>query len=142
MQRTVALSSMEAEYIGGCEITRNIHWLNQALTELGFRSDQATIDLHSLALNNSNPIPIKIDNKSAITFASEPMVQQRSRHVDIKYHYLRDKLDDKTVVLDFIPTGDMTADIFTKPLPTPLFRKFRSALGVTSIEGFGGCVEL
>jgi hypothetical protein len=168
MQHTVALSSMESEYIGGSEITRNIFWLDQALTELGFRDASLNLTNFSLGLigqsksnkplnptkqaNNPKPlnptkqasprVKVYMDNKSAITFASEPMVQQRSRHVDIKCHYIREKLDANLIELIFLPTAQMVADILTKPLTPPPFTKFRKALGVHPIEGLEGSVEL
>lgn len=147
MQHTVALSSMESEYIGGCELARNVNWLNQALKEFGLRSKKSQnetgyIDTNLLDLNSKNPIKLYLDNKSAIIFAEEPMVQQRSRHIDVKYHYIREKVNDKLLELEFIPTKEMTADILTKPLPAPQFRKLRTKLGVLSLEGFQGCVKL
>jgi hypothetical protein len=57
----------------------------------------------------------------------------RSKHIDVKYHFLRDLAKDEVINLIFCRSEDQVADIFTKPLKTPLFHKLRELLGVCSL---------
>ena len=115
LQSIVALSSMEAEYVGACEITKIISWLSQCLDEL--RHVRGTTRL-------------KTDNLSSKTFAEDDMVRARSKHVDIKFHYVRDQIKKGLMKLEYCPTGEMIADALTKPLNAPLFKKFRGMMGI------------
>ena len=119
MTQIVALSSMEAEYIGACEFTRVGVWLRRCLDELGFIQDQAT--------------KLGCDNKSAITFANEAMIQNRSKHIDTRYHYIREKIADKSISIFYQPTNEMPADMLTKPLQVGPFNKCRTAMGIIEV---------
>ena len=119
LQTIVALSSMESEYIGACEAARIGMWLRRGLKEIGF--------------SPSGPTSIGIDNKSAKIFAEESMTQNRSKHIDTKYHYVRERVAEGSVELPYIPTHEMPADIFTKPLGPTQFCKLRKALGVVRV---------
>ena len=110
---------MEAEYIGACEFVRVGVWLHRCLGEIGF--------------DQRNPIPLGCDNKSAIVLANEAMVQNRSKHIDTRYHYIREKINDKTMELYYQPTNEMPADMLTKPLAAAPFRKCRDAMGVLRV---------
>ena len=100
LQSVVALSSIEAEYVGACELTNIISWLSQCLDEL--RHVRGTTRL-------------KTDNLSSKTFAEDDMVRARSKHVDIKFHYVRDQIKKGLMKLEYCPTGEMIADTLTKP---------------------------
>lgn len=119
LQTIVALSSMEAEYIGACEFTRIGVWLRRCLSEIAFPPKQATL--------------LGCDNKSAITFAEEFMIQNRSKHIDTKYHYIREKIKEKSISLFYVPTKEMPADILTKPLALAPFRKCRRSMGILRV---------
>ena len=119
MENIVALSSMEAEYIGACEMIKVISWLRQCLKEIGRYQDGAT--------------ELRIDNLSAKMFAEEYMVQNRSRHIDTKYHYIREKIVEGMIKLVHQPTKQMAADALTKPLGPKQFKKFRSMMGVKRV---------
>ena len=120
MESVIALSSMEAEYIGACEITKLIVWLKQCLNEIGKQQKEATV--------------LKIDNMSAKIFAEEYMVQNRSKHIDTKYHYIREKIVEGMIKLVHQPTKQMPADALTKPLGPTLFKRFRKMMGVIQIH--------
>ena len=119
MQSIVALSSMEAEYIGGCELVRIMMWLKRCLSEL--------------KLDKGEAMAIGMDNKSAKMFAEEYMVQNRSKHIDTKYHYIRERVAEGMVKLFYQPTKDMPADLLTKPLGPALVEKFRKMMGVRRV---------
>ena len=128
MQQIVALSSMESEYIGACEFTRSGVWLGRCLNEIGFGS--------------SLPTQLGIDNKSAITFAEERIVQNRSKHIDTKYHYIRECIADKKIELFYQPTKEMPADIMTKPLPPKAFIHCGELLGIFQVAHDRVCLGL
>lgn len=119
MESIIALSSMEAEYIGACEMVKVIMWLRQCLKEIG--RDQIA------------PTTLGIDNTSAKIFAEEYMVQSRSKHIDTKYHYIRERIVEGMIKLVHQPTKDMPADALTKPLGPKLFNRFRRMMGVTRV---------
>ena len=77
---------------------------------------------------------IREDNQSAICMATNPVFHARTKHVDLKYHFVRDHVEKKTIVLEYCPTENMTADILTKNLQAPWFVKLREQLGVTRVE--------
>lgn len=73
MEAIVTLSSMESEYVGACEISRVIKWLRQCLDEIGYAQ--------------SKPTTLFTDNKSSKLFAEETIVQNRSKHIDVRYQF-------------------------------------------------------
>jgi len=73
---------------------------------------------------------ICIDNKSAQAFAKNPIFHDRSKHIDTRYHFIRECIASKEVELKYVKTQDQVADIFTKPLKIEDFRRMRAMLGV------------
>ena len=78
------------------------------------------------------PISIKCDNKSAISISKNPVLHSKTKHIPIKYHFLREQVAQKVVKLEYVPTKEQTADIFTKPLAREPFEDLRDKLGVVS----------
>ena len=81
---------------------------------------------------------IFVDNKSAIALAKNPVLHDRSKHIDTRYHYIRECVTKMDVQLEYVKTNDQVADIFTKPLKREDFIKMRSLLGVTKSSLRGG----
>ena len=80
------------------------------------------------------PTPlVYCDNQAALKLADHPTSFQRSKHIDVKYHYSRECIANGLVRVQYCPTRDMTADILTKMLPRPAFEKHRPALGVNDV---------
>jgi hypothetical protein len=115
-QHTVATSSCEAEYIGQCNATKEAVWLRLLLRETGYPVEGPTV--------------IFADNKSAIALANTPAYHGRSRHIDIQYHYTREKVNNNTVQLLYLPTTEMVADGLTKPLGQIKHKRFINPLGL------------
>jgi hypothetical protein len=115
-QKTVALSSTEAEYMCLSDTTRQIIWIESLFKEMNF-------DISNIALCG--------DNQGAIFLASNPAQEHRSKHIDIQYHYIRECVEEKKVILHFVPTTEQIADIMTKCLSYDKFKKFRNQLGIT-----------
>ena len=114
-QSTVALSSMEAEYMSACAATQEAIWLRSVLIDLGI-------------MQKTEGIVINEDNKSCIEFSNNPGSYRRTKHIDIKYHFVRERTLTGEVKLEYIPTKSQIADIFTKALAKDLFTKFRDLL--------------
>ena len=81
-----------------------------------------------------NAVQIKCDNENAIKLASNPVFHARTKHIEVHYHFLREKVLKKEVELLGVRTNDQVADIFTKALEKPKFQLFRDALGVVSVH--------
>lgn len=118
-QPTVALSSMEAEYMAASVATQQTIWLRNLFTELNFQQHESST--------------LFLDNRSAIHLASDPQFHNRSKHIDIRHHFVRERQDDGTINIVWIPTEEMAADILTKSLPRPKFEKLRFMLGMTPV---------
>ena len=115
-QKSISLSSTEAEYYSMTHALKEALWIRLLLSLLSFPSD--------------SPFPLLSDNQSACALANNSAITSRSKHIDIRYHFIRDHIADGTFCTHWVPTADMPADIFTKPLPLPLFLKHRTALGL------------
>ena len=113
-QRTVALSSCEAEYMALTEALKECLWVHHLLTELNVR--------HTL------PITIHVDNQAAIALANNPVAHQRTKHMDIRYHFVREHIASGLIAVRYVPTGDNIADVFTKATPVPVFRTHQPKL--------------
>ena len=74
-------------------------------------------------------IPIKCDNTSAINLSKNPIQHSRTKYIEIRHHFLKDHVQNKNIILEFVPTKDQLADIFTKPLNLDRFQLIRGELG-------------
>jgi hypothetical protein len=111
-QRGVTLSSSEAEYVAVSEVCAEVLFIKQVLEFLGV---QVVL-----------PIEIMVDNIGAIFLANNYTMSQRTRHIDIRYHFVREYIEDGTVIIKFVRSEDNDADIFTKNLGTQLYHKHSS----------------
>ena len=114
-QKTVALSSTEAEYMSLSDTSRQLVWIRSLFFELGIQL---------------SPIPLYGDNQGSIFLASNPVQEKRSKHIDLRYHYIRDMVQSKQVELFFVEGAENPADMFTKNLGRIKFLKFREQLGL------------
>lgn len=99
-QPIVALSSTEAEYIALSSSVREVIWIRQLAKEVDDKFDGPTL--------------IWCDNQSTIKLAESEAYRPRTKHIDIRFHHTREKIDNKTITIEFCPTGEMTADSLTK----------------------------
>jgi len=112
-----ALSSCEAEYIAACEATKEVVFLRALLKDLGFEQLGST--------------RIYVDNTGAINMAKNPVISKKSKHIDLRFHYLRHMVASEAVELVHVNTEDNVADMLTKSLGKTKLRKFRDlAMGV------------
>ena len=112
-QRSTSLSTAEAEYIAAADAAREAIWLRQFLSELGF-PQESTI--------------IYEDNQAAIALATDHGVSRRTKHIDVRHHFLRDCVTTGKLVLCYLSSKEMVADILTKAVNTIQFNKLRDVL--------------
>ena len=115
-QPTVSRSSAEAEYCGVANAVAETIWLRNLLLELHRPVSTATI--------------VYCDNVSAIYLSTNPVQHQRTKHIEIDIHFVRERVAVGTVRVLHVPSAHQYADIFTKGLPSSLFTSFRSSLSV------------
>ena len=113
-QPTVALSSCEAEYIGLAATAQESLYLTQLLSSMNGKPYKCT--------------KIHEDNQGAIALTKNPVSRQRSKHIDIKYHFLRDVVKNGKIDISYCPTAEMVADTFTKPASKVKLTKFKTFL--------------
>lgn len=101
-QKIVALSTTESEYVAAASAAKEAIWLRKLLDGLGIKSDE--------------PITLKIDNQSAIRLSKNPEYQKRTKHIDVRYHFLREKVLNKEINTEYICAKEQLADLFTKAL--------------------------
>jgi hypothetical protein len=77
---------------------------------------------------------LRVDNKSAIDLAKNPVHHERSKHVETKFHYIRKSVEDGKISLEQVSTGDQLADIMTKSLTRVKFQELRDRIGVVNIK--------
>lgn len=86
--------------------------------------------MFDLNVDCKNPLLIYEDNQSAIAMSKNPQFHGRSKHIDINFHYVREKVDENVIILEYCPAEIMIADIFTKGLSSDKFKKLRQMLGM------------
>ena len=90
--------------------------------------------LRELMHEQAGPTKLMCDNKSAIALAKNLVFHGRSKHIDIKYHYIREQVKDGEIELNFCRSEDQIADILTKPLKADLFERLKTMLGVMNFQ--------
>jgi hypothetical protein len=118
-QRVVALSSCEAEYIASANAACQGIWLSRLLGELlGIQTPK---------------VKLLVDNKSAIALSKNPVHHDRSKHIDTRFHFIRDYVE-REVDIDHVSTTEQLADILTKALGRIRFAELREKLGVIRVQ--------
>lgn len=115
-QTTVALSSTEAEYVSLSQAACDAIWLRNVLREIG--------------IDCCSPTTLYEDNQSCIHIASEPCDQKRLKHLDIRYHFIRECIQAGEIKVEYLPTQKQVADMFTKSLPVSSFKNHCATLGL------------
>ena len=118
-QTLVAQSSTEAEYIAAAHAAREICWLRSFLDELGARQP--------------GPTKLLLDNQSTIAIVKNNKFHARTKHIDIRYHFIREAVEQGTIAVDYVSTSENVADGFTKPLSRPSFDIFVRELALQPI---------
>ena len=117
-QTSISLSTTEAKYIAAVECCTQVEWMKQTLKDIKIIFEEPTV--------------IHCDNTSAISLSKNPVQHSKAKHIPIKFHYLREQATNKNIKLEYIPTKEQVADIFTKPLNRETFEHLRQKLDVIS----------
>ncbi|GKE81695.1 retrovirus-related pol polyprotein from transposon TNT 1-94, partial [Tanacetum coccineum] len=117
-QKSIEISTTEAEYIAMSGCCAQILWMSSQLTNYGFAFKK---------------IPMYCDNRSAIALCCNNVQHSRSKHIDIRHHFIREQVEKGMVELYFVTTDYQLADIFTKALPRERFEFLLSRLGMKSM---------
>ena len=118
-QKVVALSSCEAEYIAGAGAACQAVWLTRLLKDVTGEAPQAP--------------RLKMDNMSAIALSKNPVLHDRSKHIDTKYHFIRECVDKGDLLLEFASSQEQLADLMTKALGRSRFCELREKIGVVNL---------
>ena len=111
----MSLSTAEAEYISAGSNCSQLVWKKQMLKEYNVEQDVLTL---------------YCENLSAINISKNPIQHSRTKHNDIRHHFIRDLVEEKIVTLEHVDTEEQLADIFTKALDAKQFEKLRGKLGI------------
>src|SRR3954470_23981687 len=112
----IALSTMEAEYIATAAAVQEAVWLRSLLISL------------EVVPHAADPVTLHSDSMSSIDYSKDFKFHGRTKHIEIKYHFIRNKKDE--VYLSYMPTSDMVADPLTKPIVVDLFKTHVKAMGL------------
>ncbi|EJF56279.1 hypothetical protein DICSQDRAFT_71809 [Dichomitus squalens LYAD-421 SS1] len=115
-QPTISLSSTEAEYKAASDTCRQMAWLRTFFDELGY--------------DMSEPTPLCVDNQGSIFLSVNPVVERRTKHVEIWYHFVREFYEAGQVDIFYVATADMLADALTKNVPLTIVKKFCEGVGL------------
>eukprot|EP00253_Pinus_taeda_P026218 PITA_26218 len=123
-QSAISLSSVEVEYHGAVEASKEALWLHRILSEFGFQQQHMTT--------------VWCDNQSAIQLCKDPVEHQRSKHIELHMHLIRNIIHDHVLEVKYCSTDDQVADILTKALTAAKFTKLRFMVGVQEVVTKGG----
>ncbi|XP_019089054.1 PREDICTED: uncharacterized protein LOC109127914 [Camelina sativa] len=115
-QKVVSQSSAESEYRAMKKLTNELTWLKGLLKDLGVESDQ--------------PITMHCDNKAAIHIATNSVFHERTKHIEVDCHKVREKIEEGVVLPCYTPSKDQLADIFTKATSSQIYEYISSKLGL------------
>jgi hypothetical protein len=119
-QKVVAQSTCEAEYIAAANIACQAVWLARVLSEVQGGTPRAPM--------------LKVDNKSAIALIKNPILHGQSKHIEVKYHYVRESADNGLIKVDFVRSEEQLGDILTKALGRVKFHEQRAKIGMLDVN--------
>ena len=116
----MARSTTEAEYVALSFAAQEAIWLRRLLSDVGFGGDDPTV--------------LYEDNNGAIDLSKNPKYHNRTKHIDIAYHFTRERVLSNELSVQYCPTNDMLADVLTKGVGRVQFEKFRDLMGVSCVS--------
>ena len=118
LQKCITLSTTEVEYIAITEGGKELLWMQKFLRELGLKQEKFVL---------------YCDSMSAIYLSKNPVLHSRSKHIDVKYHWVREKLEEKLFLLEKVHTDNNGSDMMTKALPMMKLDSCRSKAGMMDL---------
>lgn len=119
-QQVVALSSCEAEYIAASTACTQALWLARLLGDL--------------LVQDTRTVQLLVDSKSALALAKNPVFHERSKHIRLRYHFIRSCVEEGSIEASYINTKDQLADLLTKPLGRVKFLELCSRIGMIQLS--------
>jgi hypothetical protein len=119
-QNIIALSSTEAEYIAETHAVKEAIWLQTFINEV--------------VGTDKDPLTVMADNQGAIALAKDNKFHSQTKHIDLRYHFVREAVEKGKITMQYIPTSENVADIFTKALLKPKFTEFVGKLGLVIMK--------
>ena len=110
---------MEAEYVALAEGSKSAIWADRWINEVGYTTEI--------------PITLLGDNNGSISLAKNPENHGRTKHIDVRYHFIREKVEEGLISVQYVNTKEQLADGMTKPLDRPHFEQMRTKLGLYPI---------
>jgi hypothetical protein len=120
-QNYVVLSTTKAEYIAAGHCCAQLLWMRQTLRDYDYKLSK---------------VPLLCDNESAIRMTDNPIEHNRTKHIDIRYHFLRGHQQKGDIEISYVSAHNQLADIFTKPLDEKTFSKLRNELNILDSWNF------
>lgn len=120
-QRTVALSSTEAEYMALSEACKEAIYLKKLMSELG-------------VYDKNKPLSLFSDSQSSLKLAANPLFHKRTKHIDVRHHYTRECVANKEIQINYLQTSSMPADLLTKGLCANKHYKFLDMIGIGEVN--------
>ena len=117
-QNSVSFSTAKAKYIAARSCCTQLLWMKKLLHDYGIPQDTMCVFCN---------------NTSAINISKNPVQHSKSKHIEIRYHFIQDLVEERVRGLEFIHTDNEKVDIFTKPLDSPQFESLRKTIGVGTI---------
>ena len=118
-QEIISLSTTESEYIAATYAAKEALWLQSLISQLFDTTLEATM--------------LFLDNQSAIVLTKDHQYHARTKHIDVRFHFIRWIVDNGSLCLIYCPTDDMVVDMLTKALPSPKVKHFMAELGLVSV---------
>jgi len=134
-QKSVATSTTEAEYMALSTCAKEGLWIIQLLKDMGYTKYLGD-DLNRVSIvedvnhEANSPAQLKGDNQAALTLVKDAHIHERSKHIDVAYHHVRDLHQRNLIQVAFVPSAEMVADGLTKPLPRDKYNEFIKQLGL------------
>ena len=120
-QKVVALSTCEAEYVAVATAACQVVWLRRLLGELTGAE--------------AHPPALMVDNQPAIALAKNPVLHDWSKHIDVKFHFLSDRVDGGQIVIEFVKTDRQLTNVLTKPLERLRLTELKEMIGIEGVQG-------
>jgi hypothetical protein len=111
----VSLSTTKAEYVAAASCCAQLLWMRQTLKDYGIMFDK---------------VPLLYDNESAIKIAHNPVQHNKTKHIEICHHFIRDHVNRGEIDLSYVGTNEQLANIFMKPLDEARFRELKHELNI------------
>ena len=133
-QTSVSQSTTKAKYISTSDTACELVWLNNLLTNTGLlEKENENKNIRTVELCSKSAKEVNVDNKGVIDLAKSESIGKRSKHIEVRFHILRDLVEKNEIKLTYVDSNSNLADGLTKPLPKTPFKIFREGIGIMEV---------